>query len=424
MSVLGRAEHPKGLEGRRPACRPRPPTSRRPSPGSLHEGWLVDDGAGGWRAARLGDITVLVPGAHVPAVPRGRPGERRHRVPGRVELPGVLQPGRARPPHGAPGGRRPDQPSPHRLRPADPAARPAATTTCSAIHTSGAGAGATWPTQPDTVPADDPVLRCLQFLRALHDERNWLAPSELLGRIARERRAFELGFTEGRPRDSWRRLRFVIDQARAWSEATGGNLRQYLSWVSPAGGRGGPGRRGHPPRDRRRRRAHHDDPCREGSRVPDHDRLGHVHRAGRPASPPPRSCSRPRGVGYRFSGRVTTEEYEAWKPIDEQMGLDERIRLLYVACTRAWDHLVVSLHRKARAKDPKPTSRTNAELLVDGMGARLGRAARRLPRTRGVVPTVGRRAAPATAAVRAVAGRAHRRPRAGRTARGRSRPRH
>ena len=27
----------------------------------------------------------------------------------------------------------------------------------------------------------------------------------------------------------WRRLRFVIDQARAWSEATGGNLRQYLS---------------------------------------------------------------------------------------------------------------------------------------------------------------------------------------------------
>ena len=33
---------------------------------------------------------------------------------------------------------------------------------------------------------------------------------------------FELGFAEGRPRDVWRRLRFVIDQARAWSEATGG----------------------------------------------------------------------------------------------------------------------------------------------------------------------------------------------------------
>ena len=32
-------------------------------------------------------------------------------------------------------------------------------------------------------------------------------------------------------------------------------------------------------------------------------------------------------------------------PIDEQMSHDERVRLLYVACTRAQDHLVVSLHR-------------------------------------------------------------------------------
>ena len=35
----------------------------------------------------------------------------------------------------------------------------------------------------------------------------------------------------GGARDVWRRLRFLIDQARAWSEATGGNLRQYLRWV-------------------------------------------------------------------------------------------------------------------------------------------------------------------------------------------------
>jgi ATP-dependent helicase/nuclease subunit A len=69
-------------------------------------------------------------------------------------------------------------------------------------------------------------------------------PSELLGRIARDRRAMELGFAEGRPRDVWRRLRFVIDQARAWSEATGGNLRQYLRWVTAqtAEGAGWPSR--------------------------------------------------------------------------------------------------------------------------------------------------------------------------------------
>ncbi len=74
------------------------------------------------------------------------------------------------------------------------------------------------------------------------------------------------------------------------------------------------------------------------------------------------------GVGYRFGNKVRTDDYVDWAPIDEQMGLHERIRLMYVACTRARDHLIVSLHRKARAKPPSPRSRTNAELLLDGMG--------------------------------------------------------
>jgi ATP-dependent exoDNAse (exonuclease V) beta subunit len=51
------------------------------------------------------------------------------------------------------------------------------------------------------------------------------------------------------------------------------------------------------------------------------------------------------------------------------MSFDERIRLLYVACTRACDHLVVSLHRKLRSQPPKASARTGAELLVDGMDA-------------------------------------------------------
>jgi ATP-dependent exoDNAse (exonuclease V) beta subunit len=56
-------------------------------------------------------------------------------------------------------------------------------------------------------------------------------------------------------------------------------------------------------------------------------------------------------------------------PIDEQMGYDERLRLLYVACTRACDHLVVSLHREERKNPPaKNSSRTNAEVLLAGMG--------------------------------------------------------
>src|SRR5690606_22909410 len=74
-------------------------------------------------------------------------------------------------------------------------------------------------------------------------------------------------------------------------------------------------------------------------------------------------------VGYRLGAEVVTEEWTEGEPIDEQMGYDERVRLLYVATTRAKDHLVVSLHRKARAGEPAAVNRTNAEILMAGMGA-------------------------------------------------------
>ena len=221
--------------------------------------------------------------------------------------------------------------------------------------------------QPDTVPADDPVGTGIAYLRSLYEDRVWCSPSELLDRIARDRRALELGFGEGRPRDVWRRLRFVIDQARAWSDATAGSLREYVHWVEMQSA--------------------------EGSRVaeailPETDddavRIMTIHAAkglefpitivsGMSTKPggryaPADVAFPPSGrVAYRFGRHVETEEWSEWKPVDEQMGFDERIRLLYVACTRACDHLVVSLHRAERKKEPGANARTNAELLIDGM---------------------------------------------------------
>jgi ATP-dependent exoDNAse (exonuclease V) beta subunit len=47
------------------------------------------------------------------------------------------------------------------------------------------------------------------------------------------------------------------------------------------------------------------------------------------------------------------------------MDASERVRLLYVACTRARDHLIVSLHRRNRQTPPVTDgSRTSAELLA------------------------------------------------------------
>jgi len=369
VSVLGRREHPKGT--RADDVRAAEATEVATAVARIvHEGWRVADGRGGWRAAALGDVTILVPART--SLPFLEDALDETGIAFRVDASSLVYSSRA-------------------VRDVLMVLRAVDDPTnylhiVSALRTPLFGCGdddlfrfrnerrGRWSylaTQPDTVPDDDPVRRSLEHLRVLHEERTWLAPSELLGRIARERRAFELGFSEGRPRDVWRRLRFVIDQARAWSDATGGNLRQYLAWVSQQ--------------------------TSEGARVaeailPETDddavRIMTIHAAkglefpitivsGMSTAPRGRFASAQvvfpsRGtVGYRFSGGVTTREYESWKPIDEQMGLDERIRLLYVACTRACDHLVVSLHRTPPGKDPKPSTRTNAELLVEGMGARL-----------------------------------------------------
>jgi ATP-dependent exoDNAse (exonuclease V) beta subunit len=67
----------------------------------------------------------------------------------------------------------------------------------------------------------------------------------------------------------------------------------------------------------------------------------------------------------RVSKRVTTEEFERYAPIDEQMDFQEKLRLLYVAMTRARDHLVVSVHRPAKAPGDDRTRWTHAELVWD-----------------------------------------------------------
>ncbi len=335
----------------------------------VDEGWSVDDGSGGWRRARLGDITVLVPART--SLPFLEDALDARRIPYRAESSSLVYSSRA-------------------VRDLLMVLRAVADPTnllhvVSALRTPLLACGdddlfrfhariRSWSylnPQLGEPEEGDRVHGGLAYLRGLYEERHWRAPSELLDRIARDRRAMELGFAEGRPRDVWRRIRFVVDQARSWSEATGGNLRQYLSWV--------------------------DLQLADGARVaeailPETDddavRIMTIHGAkglefpvtivsGMSTKPQSRPAQAevvfpPSGeVGYKVGRAAKTDEYVAWAPIDEQMSYHERIRLLYVACTRARDHLVVSLHRAERANDPNPEKRTNAELLLDGMGAAL-----------------------------------------------------
>ncbi|MDQ1383132.1 MAG: CRISPR-associated exonuclease Cas4, partial [Actinomycetota bacterium] len=216
---------------------------------------------------------------------------------------------------------------------------------------------------PEDLALDDPVASAMRFLGELHRERMWSTPSELLERIVRERSVIEVGALTGRFRDVARRVRFLIDQARAYSDAVSGTLRDYLAWAEMQGA--------------------------EGARVveavvPETDddavRIMTIHGA-KGLEFPIVVCSgmttaaqiASRGVDVLFppSGGcevkivkgVQTAEFELYKPIDEQMGFHEKLRLLYVACTRARDHLVVSVHRKVRATPTERTHWTHAELL-------------------------------------------------------------
>jgi len=332
------------------------------------EGWQVRAGEDGWRSCTLGDITVLVPARTT--LPFLEDALTRAGIPYRAESSSLVYATRAVRDLMM-VLRAADDPTDH-LR------------IVAALRTPLLGCGdddlfrhkvlghGTWsyntPTPPD--PAAGIVAAGLAYLLELHRSRHWQGPAELLDRIARDRRALELGFADGRPRDVWRRVRFVIDQARAWSDATGGSLRSYIHWV--------------------------DQQTVEGSRVaesvlPETDddavRIMTIHAAKGlefPITIVSGLSARPQGqpnvvdvhfpkdggpVGYRLGKDVVTQEYEAQKPLDEQMGYDERVRLLYVACTRACDHLVLSLHRVQRKGPPeKRSNRTNAEVLVAGMG--------------------------------------------------------
>jgi ATP-dependent exoDNAse (exonuclease V) beta subunit len=200
-------------------------------------------------------------------------------------------------------------------------------------------------------------------LRDLYRRSRWLTPSEVLGALAVERRMFETAVFGPRARDSWRRLRFVIDQARAWSEIEHGGLRAYLAWATAQSA--------------------------EGSRVaesvlPESDvdsvRIMTIHAAkglefpmvilsGMTAQPFRGSGVRllwsADGYAVSLSSELQTGDFQDQLPLDEQMSTYERLRLMYVATTRARDHLVVSLHRYG-------STDTNARRLADAGATQAG----------------------------------------------------
>ncbi len=219
------------------------------------------------------------------------------------------------------------------------------------------GAHRPWDYLSPSPQPDHPVAKALEWMQELHEQRLWRSPGEIVDRVVRERRLMELAFAEDRHRDTWRRLRRAADQARAFSDSTGGTLRAYLRWVDMQRG--------------------------EGARVvealvPETDddavRIMTVHAAkglefpfvvvaGFSGTTTPTRGNRsselafPRSGGAfcKLGGRVRSFGSDGVANSEQLHEFHEDIRKLYVACTRAEDYLAVSLYRSGR----KPPSWKN-----------------------------------------------------------------
>lgn len=214
---------------------------------------------------------------------------------------------------------------------------------------------------PAEAPLEHPVRAGLERLRGLHEQRRWQTPSQILDTIVREGRFFELAATARRPRDLWRRLRFVLDQCRAWEEAGGVTLRQYLRWIASQSVEGERAKETVLPET-------DDDAVRimtiygaKGLEFPIAVVSGMT--SAMVYKPPGVEVRFPASEGWaiKLSKDFATEAFESTSAIEEQRDRDERIRLLYVATTRARDHLVVSVHRA----EENPRAETSAEVLYE-----------------------------------------------------------
>lgn len=196
------------------------------------------------------------------------------------------------------------------------------------------------------------VAEGIEHLRSLAARRWWDEPSQLLLRLIEDRHAMALPAKNRRARDVWRRIRFVVDQARAFAEAGGGDLREYLAWTRL---QGADGSKVHEPM-----LPEPDDVAvqimtihgSKGLEFPITIVSGLTTRWGNRAKGgqvvwPDQPAVMPE---VSVSSTVRTAHFDVRRELDDEMDGPERDRLLYVALTRARDHLAVSGHHVLNAK--------------------------------------------------------------------------
>lgn len=231
-------------------------------------------------------------------------------------------------------------------------------------------AGGRWRiAETDGERADLPVARALSTLASLRDRIDVSSVDSTLRLVMAEMRAVETGLLDRDGRERWRRLLLLADQAQLFVEQGGVELKGFLDWIDLQSS---------------------DVVTKAQVLTPEPDnpavRIMTIHGAkglefpvcalfGLTTSfrdrPGPRVvwASDP-GLGavlpaVRLGSGAGTSDYDVRVPLEDQLDVEERVRLLYVGATRARDHLVVCAHHR-QAKTAPPIERASfGQLILD-----------------------------------------------------------